>query len=177
MPKHRFWLTALFSLVLTLVVGLFPTFGIAQQAAPATPMAVSGLEVVVPEMELPPLSPAEVFLPPVEEPTPTALPIYQTGIASWYGPGFHGNYAANYPERFDQDALTAAHLELPFNTIVEVKNLANGQVKNIRINDDGPHVAGRIIDLSRGSKNALGCPDLCNVELRIVTLGDGNWRR
>ncbi|WKT83810.1 MULTISPECIES: septal ring lytic transglycosylase RlpA family protein [unclassified Thermosynechococcus] len=78
-----------------------------------------------------------------------------TGIASWYGPGFHGARTAN-GERFDQDALTAAHRTLPFGTRVRVTNLQNGRSVVVRINDRGPFTGGREIDLSRGAAAAIG---------------------
>ncbi|WP_298613022.1 septal ring lytic transglycosylase RlpA family protein [uncultured Thermosynechococcus sp.] len=78
-----------------------------------------------------------------------------TGLASWYGPGFHGARTAN-GERFDQDALTAAHRTLPFGTRVRVTNLQNGRSVVVRINDRGPFTGGREIDLSRGAAAAIG---------------------
>jgi rare lipoprotein A len=72
------------------------------------------------------------------------------GIASWYGPGFHGNLTAS-GERFNSQALTAAHRSLPFGTKIRVTNQENGRSVTIRINDDGPHLPGRIIDLSEGA--------------------------
>jgi rare lipoprotein A len=72
------------------------------------------------------------------------------GIASYYGPGFHGRRTAS-GERFDSQALTAAHRSLPFGTRLKVTNQSNGRSVVIRINDDGPHIPGRIIDLSAGA--------------------------
>ncbi len=72
----------------------------------------------------------------------------ETGIASWYGPGFHGKRTAN-GEVYNMNAQTAAHKTLPFGTWVRVHNLDNGRSTLVRINDRGPFVAGRIIDLSR----------------------------
>ena len=79
----------------------------------------------------------------------------QTGEASWYGPGFHGRRTAN-GERYDQDALTAAHRTLPFGTRVRVTNIDNGRTVDVRINDRGPFVGGRIIDLSRAGARVIG---------------------
>ncbi|MFN3678319.1 septal ring lytic transglycosylase RlpA family protein [Thermosynechococcus sp.] len=78
-----------------------------------------------------------------------------TGLASWYGPGFHGARTAN-GERFDQEALTAAHRTLPFGTRVRVTNLQNGRSVVVRINDRGPFTGGREIDLSRSAAAAIG---------------------
>lgn len=78
----------------------------------------------------------------------------ETGIASWYGPGFHARPTAN-GETYDQDALTAAHKTLPMPSWVEITNLENGRVVTARINDRGPFVDGRIIDLSRRTAQLL----------------------
>jgi rare lipoprotein A len=80
---------------------------------------------------------------------------YQTGIASWYGGKFHGRRTSN-GEVYDMYKLTAAHKTLPFNTIVEVKNLGNDQTVIVRINDRGPFVKNRIIDLSYKAAKKLG---------------------
>lgn len=77
------------------------------------------------------------------------------GVASWYGPGFHGNRSAS-GERFNQNALTAAHRTLPFGTNVRVTNLNNGRSVIVRINDRGPYTRGRVIDLSAGAARVLG---------------------
>lgn len=79
----------------------------------------------------------------------------ETGIASWYGPGFHRRRTAS-GERFDMHALTAAHRTLPFGTLVCVRSQATGREVVVRINDRGPHVANRVMDLSRGAALALG---------------------
>lgn len=86
---------------------------------------------------------------------PAHQPNYdEVGEASWYGPGFDGR-STSTGERFDQHALTAAHTTLPLPGLVEVTNLANGRSVVVRINDRGPFVDGRIIDLSRGAADAL----------------------
>lgn len=77
------------------------------------------------------------------------------GIASWYGPGFHGRRTAN-GERFNQNALTAAHRTLPFGTRVRVTNVNNGRSVVVRINDRGPFTGGRVIDLAAGAAQAIG---------------------
>ena len=90
------------------------------------------------------------------------------GMASWYGPGFHGNTTAN-GELFDQWDYTAAHPYLPFGTQVAVTNLDNGQTVTVRINDRGPYTGDRIIDLSRASADAIGLTDsgIADVKLSI----------
>jgi rare lipoprotein A len=76
-------------------------------------------------------------------------------IASWYGPGFHGRLTAN-GEIYDQMALTAASKTLPFGTMLLVTNLRNGRSALVRINDRGPYIDGRDLDLSKGTALALG---------------------
>jgi rare lipoprotein A len=78
-----------------------------------------------------------------------------TGSASWYGGKFHGRKTAN-GERYNQNALTAAHKSLPFGTKVRVTNEANGKSVVVRINDRGPYSGKRVIDLSRAAANAVG---------------------
>lgn len=79
----------------------------------------------------------------------------EIGTASWYGPGFHGKLTAN-GERFDMNAMTAAHKTLPLGSWVEVSNLNNGLKVTVRINDRGPFRSGRIIDLSKKAAQQLG---------------------
>ena len=87
---------------------------------------------------------------------PAEQPDYdEVGLASWYGEQFHGRPTAN-GEMFDMHALTAAHKTLPLPSLVEVTNLANGRRIVLRVNDRGPFVDDRIIDLSRGAAEALG---------------------
>ena len=90
----------------------------------------------------------------------------QHGIASWYGHPFHGRLTAN-GEIYDMSKLTAAHKELPFNTKVRVINLNNGKSVVVRINDRGPFVEGRIIDLS---KEAARMIDMVDVGISMVKL-------
>ena len=87
-------------------------------------------------------------------------------LASWYGPGFHGRKTAN-GERFNQNALTAAHKSLPFGTRLTVTNRATGRSVVVRINDRGPYIHGRTIDLSAGAARAIGCDKVgvCRVGL------------
>jgi rare lipoprotein A len=81
--------------------------------------------------------------------------IKERGIASWYGEDFHGRLTAN-GELYDVQAFTAAHRTLPLGTIVRVTNADNGKQVHVRINDRGPYVDGRIIDLSLASARELG---------------------
>ncbi|MGE0651139.1 MAG: septal ring lytic transglycosylase RlpA family protein [Alphaproteobacteria bacterium] len=79
----------------------------------------------------------------------------ETGIASWYGPNFHGRRTAN-GESFDQNIVSAAHRTLPLPSLVRVTNLENGRSIQVRVNDRGPFAHGRIIDLSRQGAQLLG---------------------
>ena len=78
-----------------------------------------------------------------------------SGMASWYGPGFDGNYSAS-GEVFNANDLTAAHPNLPFGTLVRVVNMDNGQSVVVRINDRGPYAHGRVIDVSTAAANVIG---------------------
>jgi rare lipoprotein A len=88
----------------------------------------------------------------------TALLRRIIGEASWYGRQFHGRLTAN-GERFDMNAMTAAHRSLPFGTLVRVTNGLNGMQTIVRINDRGPYVGNRAIDLSRAAAKALQLVD------------------
>ncbi|MCC5900210.1 MAG: septal ring lytic transglycosylase RlpA family protein [Phormidium sp. BM_Day4_Bin.17] len=92
---------------------------------------------------------------PDPAPKSEAVLYEEQGIASWYGPGFEGNQTAN-GEIFNSQDITAAHLELPFGTHVRVTNLNNGRSLVVRINDRGPYIGNRIIDLSAGAARELG---------------------
>lgn len=93
------------------------------------------------------------------------------GMASWYGPGFHGNRSAS-GERYNQNALTAAHRSLPFGTKVRVTNTRNGRSVVVRINDRGPHVRGRIIDLSAAAARIVGVMQSGVAPVRVEVLGN-----
>jgi len=111
-------------------------------------------------------SPKDYRFPPPERP---AIGTVVEGIASWYGPGFNGKKTAS-GERFDQDALTAAHAYWVFGTRVRVTFLATGKSVVVRINDRFPSHKGRAIDLSRGAAKAIGLigPGTGQVRLEIV---------
>lgn len=93
----------------------------------------------------------------------------ETGIASWYGPGFHAKTTAN-GETFDQNDVTAAHRTLPMPSLVRVTNLDNGRVLVVRVNDRGPYAQGRIIDLSRRSAQLLGIENKGTAHVRVQIL-------
>lgn len=94
----------------------------------------------------------------------------ESGIASWYGPGFHGKKTSN-GETFDTNAMTAAHKTLPMNTMVRVDNLENGRSVVVRINDRGPFVAGRIIDLSNRAAHEIDMTKKGTARVRLTVLG------
>lgn len=101
----------------------------------------------------------------------------QRGTASWYGPGFHGKKTAN-GEIYNQNGLTAAHRRLPLGTEVEVTHVENGKSVDVRINDRGPYVKGRIIDLSRAAAIELGMKEqgLATVRIEADSLRAGTPR-
>lgn len=102
---------------------------------------------------------------------PAEQPDYvEVGMASWYGDAFNGRPTAT-GEIFDMHALTAAHKTLPLPGLVEVTNLANGRTVVLRVNDRGPFVDGRVIDLSRGAADALGMLSQGVGEVRVRYLG------
>ncbi|MDP2334757.1 MAG: septal ring lytic transglycosylase RlpA family protein [Reyranella sp.] len=95
--------------------------------------------------------------------------LVETGVASWYGPGFHGKSTAN-GERYDQTARTAAHRTLQMPSIVRVTNLSNGQSTVVRINDRGPFASSRVIDLSRTAAQELDIIRKGTARVRIEQL-------
>src|SRR5437773_10240357 len=105
--------------------------------------------------------------PPAPPPIVAGGPL---GVASWYGPGFHGNRTAN-GEIYDQYELTAAHPSLPLGTRVMVTNLSNGRSVDVRINDRGPFVDGRAIDLSYAAARTIALVGPGTGRVRIEVLG------
>ncbi len=95
----------------------------------------------------------------------------ESGIASWYGPGFHGKPTAN-GEIYDQDALTAAHRTLPMPSMVRVTNLENGRSVKVRVNDRGPFTNGRLIDLSRRAAELLGYRERGTAKVLVEVIED-----
>ena len=133
----------------------------------------------------------------IAAPPPEAVPIYKignpyqiggvwyypernlqydkTGIASWYGDEFAGRLTAN-GEIFDPEQVTAAHKTLPMPSVVRVTNLDNGRSLVVRLNDRGPYVAGRIIDLSRASARLLGFMEQGTARVRVQILAEQSLR-
>ena len=96
----------------------------------------------------------------------------ERGLASWYGPNFHGRLTAN-GEVYDMYEISAAHKKLPFETLVHVENLQNGHTLEVRINDRGPFIRGRIIDLSYGAAQKLGMVEAGVVPVRLTVIRSG----
>jgi len=113
-------------------------------------------------------------LPP-EAGEPHGVGDVQTGLASWYGDEFAKLPTAS-GEIFRPEKVSAAHRTLPLGSIVEVKNQRNGRSVRVRINDRGPFVAGRVVDLSRAAAEAIGSVDegVVPVTLTVVSLGGGS---
>lgn len=96
----------------------------------------------------------------------------EVGEASWYGPGFHGRKTAN-GERYNQNGLTAAHKELPLNSVVRVTHEVTGKSVVVRINDRGPFHGDRVIDMSYAAAKALGMVQHGKAKVRIELLPKG----
>jgi len=105
-----------------------------------------------------------------EAPAPGSV---QVGMASWYGAEFQGSRTAS-GERFDQHALTAASRSFPIGTHVRVTNLANGRSVVVRVNDRGPFVHGRVLDVSHAAATALGMMGRGTARVRIESVGVGS---
>lgn len=90
------------------------------------------------------------------------------GMASWYGPKFHGHKTST-GEIYNQNSLTAAHKSIPPNSMVKVTNVKNKKSVVVRINDFGPHVRGRIIDLSKQAAKTIGINGIGIVHLDVIT--------
>ena len=105
-------------------------------------------------------------LPPSQNITVEQPTFRQVGIASWYGKAHQGRMTAN-GETFDMREMTAAHRKLAFGTVVRVTNLANGKSIKVRINDRGPYVDGRILDLSAAAARQLGIGENGTAEVQI----------
>ncbi len=126
---------------------------VAPSAAPARPAPLGEPVVLIAPLEGGDAITAADAEPAVPD-ARSGKPLAQ-GMASWYGPGFHGRRTAN-GERYDMHALTAAHKTLPFGTKVRVRSVRTGKEVVVRINDRGPYKHSRIIDLSLGAITALG---------------------
>lgn len=104
------------------------------------------------------------------EPLPTHVGFFQEGIASWYGPDFHGKKTSS-GEVYDMHAMTAAHKTLPLGVYVKVKNRENGAEVVVKVNDRGPFVKNRVIDLSYTAARKLGVDVKGTAPVRVEALG------
>lgn len=104
-------------------------------------------------------------------PIPSAKGYSEKGVASWYGGKFHGRRTSN-GEVYDMYSMTAAHKTLPMNTMLLIKNLDNGKQTVVRINDRGPFVQGRIVDLSYKAANEIGIADKGVARVQAIALGE-----
>jgi rare lipoprotein A len=131
--------------------------------------AVAGLIALSPKSEA--RSPVVIGLSPL-----TVMPKeeYQTGVASWYGQEFQGNTTAS-GEAFDLNGFTAAHLTLPFGTTVRVTNLKNNKNILLRVNDRGPHIGRRLIDVSWAAAKRLGFVDSGTTPVRVEVVTYPKW--
>jgi rare lipoprotein A len=109
-------------------------------------------------------------------PIPSAQGFQETGIASWYGPNFHGRKTSN-GETYNMHGTTAAHKTLPMNTFLLVKNLENGREMTVRVNDRGPFHKGRVIDLTQTGATKLGFIGQGTAKVRITALGEATTYR
>lgn len=158
-------LTALISSQGCGIIADTPNRALSTREVPPSESRTSNLPSEPPAHTLPRETPpvAEVPSPPETEsappiatiPEPAQPTTMETGLASWYGPKFHGKLTAS-GEVFNQEKFTAAHPTLPWGTRVTVTNLDNGKSVDVRINDRGPFKGGRIIDVSRAAARALG---------------------
>lgn len=146
----------------------------------AAPLADVSAAPVPPPLAEAPLPAATVHIAPLDgvapqgglaaPPKPATAPadgLLARGMASWYGPRFHGRRTAS-GERYDMHALTAAHKTLPFGARVRVRSVHTGKEVVVRINDRGPYKHQRIIDLSRGAVVALGVLDRGVTEVELL---------
>jgi rare lipoprotein A len=124
---------------------------------------IAGCSLKQEPVPLQPVPPAHEEAAPAGKPETT-----QVGTASWYGPGFHGQETAS-GETFDQHALTAAHRTLPLGTEAKVTNLDTGQSVNVTINDRGPYVPGRQLDLSQAAAQQIGLTKTGVAKVKIET--------
>jgi rare lipoprotein A len=112
------------------------------------------------------------------EPERTDVPMVETGLASWYGKPFHGRRTAS-GEVYDMNAMTAAHKTMPLPSYALVRNPANGREVVVKVNDRGPFIRGRVIDLSRAAARKLRIAGVGTVEVRRLThaeIKSGSWK-
>jgi rare lipoprotein A len=112
------------------------------------------------------------------QPESNDVPMVETGLASWYGKPFHGRRTAS-GEVYDMNAMTAAHKTMPLPSYALVRNPANGREVVVKVNDRGPFIKGRVIDLSRAAARKLGIGGVAQVLVRRLThdeIKTGSWK-
>lgn len=119
-------------------------------------------------------APSKPPAPPARVAAPPSVPLSQEGIASWYGPGFHGKKTTSGTV-YDQYAMTAAHQTLPLGSSVVVTNLTNDKTVTVLINDRGPFAKGRIIDLSYAAAQAVDMIRPGTAPVRVDVLDTGGY--
>lgn len=146
---------------------------VARSYPPSEPLPLPARKVSAPpdRGRIPPTQRPYTIFGKTYYPLPSAHGYEETGIASWYGPQFHGK-TTSCGETYDMHGLTAAHKILPMNTHVVVKNLQNSREIVLRVNDRGPFVKDRIIDLSLGAAKALGVSGPGTARVRVTALGE-----
>ncbi len=150
---------------LDLVIPSEPASALEPSAPGIESLDQSEMAIVEPkDVELEPVLP-----PPPPQPRGPVVVSTHSGEASWYGPGFYGNRTAN-GEVYKPGTMTAAHRTLPFGTRVRVTNLWNGRIAVVRINDRGPFVGHRVIDLGHGAANELGLVRSGIAQVRLEVL-------
>jgi len=146
--------------------------GCAAKKAPPEPPAVSA---AVPAA-IPPTQRPYKIMGKTYYPLPSSEGYVEKGVASWYGKKFHGRKTSN-GEIYDMYEATAAHKTLPMNTLVLVENLENGKEMAVRINDRGPFVKNRIIDLSLTAAHKLGMVNNGTAKVKVTALGEARTYR
>lgn len=153
--------------LLFLIPLIFFFAGCAEKRPPEPPaVPVPGATTAVPPTQRPYRVMGKTYYP-----LPSSQGYEETGIASWYGGKFHGRKTSN-GETYDMHEVSAAHKTLPMNTMVLVENLDNGSEIVLRINDRGPFVKGRIIDLSFNAAKQLRMADKGTAQVRVTALGE-----
>ncbi|AVP58808.1 septal ring lytic transglycosylase RlpA family lipoprotein [Pulveribacter suum] len=156
-----------------------PPQAAAPAPAPSIPLLATPPERAEPALRIrPERGPAEASGPPGLRLPPQAEPaeppvLLGSGQASWYADSLHGRRTAN-GERYDREELTAAHRSLPFGARLCVRSLVNGRTVMVRINDRGPFVRGRVIDLSRAAAEELGMVGLGIKPVQLWRLDEGS---
>jgi len=165
-PRQLAWLLLLATALLLTACGGPKVLTGAAKRQPPQPAKRPPAGAVVPATQRPYVIKGKTYYP-----LPTASGYEEAGIASWYGPNFHGRKTAN-GEVYDMHAKTAAHKTLPIDTHLLVKNLDNGRETVVRVNDRGPFVDGRIIDLSLTAAREIDIEKCGTARVRIAALGE-----